>query len=250
MNDEILRISKEQAGKIFENHLKHIKRTIKKRIAIYEPLEFKTAFNGFVKWVQDEEYKVIREIPADCPLESYLDDWVREFLIEKTYFHFLFEEEDLITRFVINISNKNGIPLTLSPEITIFVREKLEDKNKLAAIKRSFKEGSKLKTYFYTMTRHLVFDYGRKYNVKVELKDPIDMEKIESSTAAPHIQLEEKEIKERVEKLGHEEKVVLKMYYYENITNFNLIARTLKTTRHKAKKILENAVDKVLKGKV
>jgi DNA-directed RNA polymerase specialized sigma subunit len=100
------------------------------------------------------------------------------------------------------------------------------------------------------MTRHLVFDYGRKYNVKVELKDPIDMEKIESSTAAPHIQLEEKEIKERVEKLGHEEKVVLKMYYYENITNINLIARTLKTTRHKAKKILENAVDKVLKGKV
>jgi len=250
MNDEILRISKEQAGKIFENHLKHIKRTIKKRIAIYEPLEFKTAFNGFVKWVQDEEYKVIREIPADCPLESYLDDWVREFLIEKTYFHFLFEEEDLITRFVINISNKNGIPLTLSPEITIFVREKLEDKNKLETMKRSFKEGSKLKTYFYTMTRNAVMDYERKYYVKVESQDSLNMDKFKSAAPSTHIKVEEKEIKERVEKLGHEEKVALKMYYYENITNINRIAGTLKTTRHKAKKILENAVDKVLKGRV
>jgi hypothetical protein len=53
-----------------------------------------------------------------------------------------------------------------------------------------------------------------------------------------------------VEKLENEEKIVLKMYYYENITNFNLMARTLKTTRHKAKKILENAVDKVLKGRL
>lgn len=249
MSDKTFRLSKEQAGKIFENHLKQIKRNINKRIAIYEPLEFITAYNGFVEWAQDEEYKIIREIPAGCPLESYLDDWVREFLIEKTYFHFLFEEEDLITRFVINISNKNGIPLTLTPEISIFVREKLEDKNKLEAIKRSFKEGSKLKTYFYTMTRNLVFDYGRKYHVKVELKDSIDMDKFKSSTPTPHIKLEEKEIKERVERLGHKEKVAFKMYYYENITNFNAIAMTLKTTRHKAKKILENTVDKVLKGR-
>jgi RNA polymerase sigma factor (sigma-70 family) len=250
MNDKIFRLCKEPAGKIFKNHLKHIKRAINKRIAIYEPLEFKTAYNGFVKWAQEKKYKVIREIPADCLLESYLDDWIREFLIEKTYFHFLFEEEDLITRFVINISKKNGIPLTLSPEISIFVREKLEDKNKLEAIKKSFKEGSKLKTYFYTMTRNLVFDYGRKYNVKVELKDSIDMDKIKSSIPTPQVKLAEKEIKDRVENLDHEYKIAFKMYYYENITNFNAIARTLKTTRHKTKKILENAVDKVLKGRV
>ena len=250
MNDRTLLVSKEQAGKIFANHLKQIKRTIKKRIAIYEPLEFKTAYNGFVTWIQNEEYKVIRELPDDCPLEIHLDDWVREFLIEKTYFLFLFEEEDLITRFVMDISKKNAIPLTLNPEISIFAREKLEDKNKLAAIKKNFKEGSKLKTYFYTMTRNAVMDYERKYNVKVTCQDSIDMDKIESSTPTPHIKMEEKEIKERVEKLEHQEKIALKMYYYENITNFNLIARTLKTTRHKAKKILENAVDKVLKGRL
>lgn len=250
MSDETFCLSKEQAGKIFQNHLKQIKRTIKKRIAIYEPLEFKTAYHGFIKWIQDEEYKVIREIPAGCPLESYLDDWTREYLIEKTYFHFLFEEEDLLPRFVMDISKKNEIPLTLSPEISTFVREKLEDKNKLETIKRSFKEESKLKTYFYTMTRNAVIDYERKYNVNVELKDSIDMDKIKSSTPTPHLKLEEKEIKERVEKLEHQEKIAFKMYYYENITNFSLIARTLKTTRHKAKKILENAVDKVLKGRV
>ena len=250
MSNENFRLSKEQAEKIFANHHKQIKSTIKKRIAIYEPLEFKTAYHGFVKWIQNEEYKVIRELPGDCPLESYLEDWAREFLIEKTYFLFLFEEEDLITRFVMDISKKNAIPLTLCPEITIFVREKLEDKNKLAAIKKNFKEGSKLKTYFYTMTRNAVMDYERKYYVKVENQDSFNMDKFKSAAPSTHIKVEEKEIKERVEKLGHEEKVVLKMYYYENITNINQIAGTLKTTRHKAKKILENAVDKVLKGRL
>jgi len=249
MSGEASRLDKEQAGKVLENHLKHIKRTIKKKISIYEPLEFKTAYDGFIKWVQDKEYKVIREMPADCPLESYLDDRLREFLIEKTYFLFLFEEEDLIPRFVMDISKKNSIPLTLSQEITVFVREKLEDKNKIEAIKRSFKEGSKLKTYFYTMARNAVMDYERKYNVRVTCQDSIEMDKIKSSTPPPHVKLEEKEIKERVEKLGHQEKVAFKMYYYESITNFNLIARTLKTTRHKAKKIWENAVNKVLKGR-
>ncbi len=250
MNEKTYHISKEQAGKIFENHLKQIKKTIKKKIAIYEPLEFKTAYHGFIEWIQDEEYKVIREIPADCPLESYLDDRIREFLIEKTYFHFLFEEEDLIARFVMDISKKNAIPLTLNPEITIFVREKLEDKNKLETIKRTFQEGSKLKTYFYTMTRNAVMDYERKYNVKVTCQDSVEMDKIKSSAVPPHVKIEEKEIKERVERLDHQEKIAFKMYYYENLTNFNLIARTLKTTRHQAKKILENAVDKVLKGRV
>jgi len=250
MNEKTFHISKEQAGKIFENLLKQIKKIIKEKIAIYEPLEFKTAFHAFVKWVQDEDYKVIREIPADYPLESYLDDRIREFLIEKTYFHFLFEEEDLIARFVMDISKKNSIPLTLNPEITIFVREKLEDKNKLETIKRSFQEGSKLKTYFYTMTRNAVMDYERKYNVKVTCQDSVEMDKIESSTTSPQVKVEEKEIKERVEKLENHEKIAFKMYYYENLTNFNLIARTLKTTRHQAKKILENAVDKVLQGRV
>lgn len=250
MRNETPGLSKEQAEKIFENSRKYIKRTIKKKIAIYEPLEFETAFTGFIEWIQREEFKVIREAPADCAFENYLDNKVREFLIEKTYFHFLFDGEDLIARFVISISKKNAIPLPLSQEIIIFVREKLEDKNKLASIKKSFKEDSKLKTYFYIITRNLVFDYGRKYRVKVELKDPVDMEKIEAPTPAPHIKLEEREIKERVERLCDDEKVAFKMYYYENITNFSLIARTLKTTRHKARKILREAVDRVLKGRV
>ncbi|UCH96053.1 MAG: sigma-70 family RNA polymerase sigma factor [Candidatus Aminicenantes bacterium] len=250
MNDKTFRLSKDQAEKIFKDNLKQIKKTIKKKIHIYDPLDFKTAYSEFIKWAQDDDFKVIKEVPGDCTFETYLDDLIKGFLIEKTYFHFLFEEEDLIIRFVKDISKKNGIPPNPGPEISVFVREKLEDKNKLAAIKKSFREGSKLKTYFYTMTRNAVMDYERKYNVKVEWQDSIDMDKFKSAAPSPHIKLEEKEIKERVEKLGHQEKVALKMYYYENITNFNAMARTLKTTRHKAKKILENAVDKVLKGRV
>ena len=250
MSDRTVCLSSEQAEKIVRNSLKHIKRRIKKKIAIYEPLDLKTACSQLVKWLCDEEYKVVREKPADCTFETYLDELIKDFLIEKAYFCFLFQEQDLVLKFVADISKKNSIPPHLNQEISIFVREKLEDKKKLAAVKKNFKEGSKLKTYFYTMTRNAVIDYERKYNVKVEQRDSIDMDKIKSTGPTPHTQLEEKEIKERVERLESRDKVVFKMYYYESITNFNAIARTLNTTRHKAKKILEKAVDRVLQGDV
>jgi RNA polymerase sigma factor (sigma-70 family) len=249
MNDNILGLNK-QSDKLFDNHLKYVKKTIKNKIAIYEPLEFKTALQEFIKWVRDDDFKVLNKAPENCVLENYLDHLIKGFLIEKTYMHFLFEEEDLIIRFILDISKKNNIPPHLGQEISVFVREKLEDKNKLAAIKKNFKEGSKLKTYFYTMTRNAVMDYQRKYNVKLELQDSVEMDKFKSAELSPHIKGEENEIKERVEKLDYQEKVAFKLYYYQNITSYNAIARTLKTTRHRAKKIVENAVDKVLKGSV
>jgi len=237
-------------GDTFEQNLDFIKKTIKKKIATYEPLDFNTAFTEFVESIRGEDYKSISEMPGNCRLEEYLEDLIKGFLIERTYFHFLFEAEDLVLKFVVDILKKNSIPLDLSQDITLFVREKLEDKNKPAKIKESFKEGSKLKTYFYAMTRNAVMDYERKYNARVELQDSSELDKIKSPAPAPHWAPEGKEIKERVERLDPQAKIAFKLYYYESITNFSAIAGTLGTSRHKAKKILEKAVDKVLKGVV
>jgi len=243
------RISKKQAREIFRDNSKLIKKTIKKKIAIYDPLEFKTVYNEFVLWIQDEEYAVLRKIPAKSRIETYLDDLVREFLIEKTYFIFLFEDRSLVTQFVIAVCSKYGIPAEFYSDIEIFVRNKLENKTKLEKIKKSFKEKSKLKTYFYTSVHFAVVDYERKYNVKkTEPGDCNDLDKLESATPGPHVKLEVKEIKERVRQLDYKEKIAFKMYYYENITNLSAISKTLKTTHYKAGKILKTALKNVLKG--
>jgi RNA polymerase sigma factor (sigma-70 family) len=243
------RLGKDQAREIFRNNIKYIKKTIKKKIGIYEPLDFKTAFNEFVLWIQDEEYEVLRKIPAKSAIETYLDDLIRNFLIEKTYFIFLFEDRSLVTQFVIDTCRKYGIPGEFYSDIETFVKNKLENKTRLEKIKESFKEKSKLKTYFYTSVHYAVVDYERKYNVKkAEPGDCNDLDKLESSTPGPHVKSEAKEIKERVQQLDYKEKIAFKMYYYESITNLSAIAGTLRTTRHKAGNILKTALKNVLKG--
>lgn len=245
------RRGKEQAEEILTSNLKLIKKTIKKKIAVYEPLQFNTAYLRFIKWMQSEEYNVIREFPGDTTIEAYFIDLIKEFLIEKTYFYFLFEDLDLVTNFVADVCRKYGIPAELCPEIEIFVREKLEDKNKVGKIKKNFKERSKLKTYLYTAIHYAVVDFERKYNIKkAEPDESNDMDKFASPSQGPQTKLELKEIKERVKNLDYKEKTAYRLYYFENIVNLSAIARTLKTSRHKAKKILASAVTKVLRGEV
>lgn len=238
-----------QAREILRNNIKYIKKTIKKKISKYEPLDFKSACNEFILWVTDEECEVLRKIPTKPEIETHLGDLIRKFLIEKTYFIFLFEDRGLVTQFVIDICKKYGIPGEFYPDIETFVRNKFEDKTKLEKIKESFEEKSKLKTYFYTGIHYAVVDYERKYNVKkAEPNESNDLDKLASSTPGPHVKFEAKEIAERVRQLDDKEKIAFKMYYQENITNLSAIARTLNTTRHKAGKILKTALKNVLKG--
>ncbi|MCK4762379.1 MAG: sigma-70 family RNA polymerase sigma factor [Candidatus Aminicenantes bacterium] len=249
--NETVRFGREQAGEEIKESLKFIKKNIKKRIACYDPLDFKGAYKEFVAWVQDGENVVFGEMPEGCTFEDYLDGLIKNFLIEKTYYYFLFEDQGLVPQFVTDIAKKMSLPLHLCLEITIFVREKLESPGKLAAIKKSFKERSKLKTYFFAMIRNLIVDYERKYNItKAEPNEENDLDKLPSSSLTPHTELEVKEIKERMDRLESFEKIAFKTYYYENVTNISVIARSLKTSFYKTKKILSSAKDKVLKGEI
>lgn len=250
-------MNKEQAKEIFRKYLRHIRRSIKSKISLYDPLDFKTAFKAFLEWLQKEEYKVIREFPGgDSNFETYLNELIRQFLVEKTFYLFLFEDQDLVENYVRDILTNYSIPIELSEEIAIFVRKILETREKVASFKRNFKERSKLKTYFYAAIARLVFDYQDKYNIKeeynvikkVEPNDTNDIDKLPSNINSPLTVSEVAEVKARVENLPDKEKLVFKLYYYDGITNFNALGRTLRTTRYKAEKLVNIAKDKVLKG--
>lgn len=248
--DEVIRLNRDQANKIFKKYFKKIKRTIKNKIKIYEPLNFKTAFKESLEWIKREQYKVIREFPGDSTFETYLNEVIKQFLVEKTYYYFLFEDPDLVENYVRKILSHYSIPLELSGEISLFVRERLETRKKLAAIKKNFDENSKLKTYFYTMLTNLVKDFQKKYKdvKKVALNENNDIDRLPSTTISPLTESEAEEIKSRVELLGNKEKLAFKLYYYDGITNLNSLGRTLRTSRYRAKIILENATKKVLEG--
>ena len=250
-------MNKEQAKEIFGKYLRHIKKAIKSKISLYEPLEFKTAFNAFIECIKKEDYKVISEfLGGDTGFETYLNDLIRQFLVEKTFYYFLFEDQDLVENYVRKVLKDYGIPLNLESEITTFIREILETRKKVASFKRNFKERSKLKTYLYTAIARLVFDYQEKYRVKdenniikrVEPNDTNDIDKLPSNTAQPLTAAEVSEIKGRVEKLPDKEKLAFKLYYYDGIANFNALERTLRISRYKIEKMVKDARDKVLMG--
>lgn len=254
---EVGKLDKEQAEEILRKYLRYIKRVIKNKIGLYEPLDFKTAFKAFLHWIQKEEYKVIREFPeGDSSFETYFNELIRQFLTEKTYHHFLFEDQDLVENYVRRILTHYSMPLELSEEIAIFVRDKLETVKKVESFKTNFKEGSKLKTYFYAAIANLVRDYQEKYNVQDEDKfiekvvpnDTNDLDKLPSNSTTPLTEAEINEIKERVEKLPDKEKLAFKLHYYDDVKSFNAIGRTIRTSRYMAKKMVKNARDKVLKG--
>lgn len=250
-------MGKEQAEEFLKKYLRHIKKAIKSKISLYEPMVFKTAFIAFIEWIKKEEYKVTREFPGgDISYETYINDLIRQFLVEKTYYHFLFEDQDLVENYLRDILTNFSIPLELTEEIANFVREKLETRKKINEIKRNFKERSKLKTYFYASIANLVKNYQKKYNVKeeynvikkIEPNKTNDIDKLPSNINSPLTASEVAEIKARVENLPDKEKLAFKLYYYDGITNFNALGRTLRTTRYKAEKLVKIAKDKVLKG--
>jgi RNA polymerase sigma factor (sigma-70 family) len=258
IDKEVGQLDKEQAVEILKKYLRHIKKAIKNRIDLYEPLEFKTAFKAFLEWIQKEEYKVIRGFPGrDSNFENYLNDLIRQFLVEKTFYLFIFEDQDLLENYVRDILIDFSIPLELTEEISNFVREKLETRKKVNEIKRNFKERSKLKTYFYASIANLVKNYQRKYHPKNNNEVPIKVpngtyviDKLPSPINSPSTVAEVAEIKERAEKLPDIEKVAIKLYYYDGKTNFSELGRALGKSRYIAKKILKSAEYKVLKRKL
>jgi hypothetical protein len=67
-------------GKILDLCRKYMKKTVKKRIHLYKPLELKAIYRELLKWLQDDAFKVLIKIPPDGSIEGYLDDLIKNFL--------------------------------------------------------------------------------------------------------------------------------------------------------------------------
>jgi RNA polymerase sigma factor (sigma-70 family) len=256
MGKTAMRLSKEQAEKILENNLKHIKRTIKKKIAIYEPLEFNTIYTKFIQWVQEEDFKVIRELPENCRDEEHLDELVKNFLIENAYYAL----EEYIQRIIMNkfgILNPNEIRVL---EAVDFVRERLE-KEELKKLKK-FKEKSKFKTFITTVVNRLFIDCWREQN---EIEENVTKHGSEFDALFDPpvedplirlIKLEDEAFKNKavellpriLDKLDYNEKVAIKLKYEKGMKTSE-IARTLDQTRYKTGQFIEQ-IEKIISRKI
>lgn len=255
MSDKTFSLSIEQAEKIFKENLKHIKRTIKKKIAIYEPLDFKSAYNGFTKWVQDEAFGVTREMPVDCREEVFLEDLIKNFLIEHAYYALA---QKYLQRIIMNkLGNSNPNDVRVQDAVD-FTRERLE-KDGLKRL-RHFKERCKFKTFLTSAVYRLLIDlwrqqgtaadhvtkYGPEFDALFDLPGNDPLSRL--------TRLEDEEFKKKaaellprvLDKLDAKEKLALKMKYEKGI-NISEIARTLGRTRYKTNEFIREIEQRITK---
>lgn len=267
MTDKAYCWSKEKAEKIFKKNLRHIKNTIKRKIDLYKPLKIETTYPEFLQWIQQEEFKVIREIPTGCKVKIFLirkiiagfkvkpliNNLIKNFLIERAYY--ALAEEHIKQRIMkkFGISDTNDIR-TL--EIADFVMKALE-KDGLANLKK-FEERTKFKYFLGTVVTYLLFDFLREhYQTKKNLTkfSPEFEELFDQPVDSPYnliTKLEDEELKKKaaailpkiLEKLVPVEKMVIKWKYEDNLT-ISATARALGNTRFKTEKLIKETEEKI-----
>jgi RNA polymerase sigma-70 factor (ECF subfamily) len=247
-------MSREEAAEWLGKNLKMIKRNIKTKQGIY-PLDPKATFKTFIAEISEEDFKAIRQHPRQGSLETYLKEQIKNFMINRAYFHL--EQEDFFQKTVTKLLKDMGSSLFLHSEITAFVTEELE-KNLLKRIKK-FEERSKFTTFLFTIIRRLIIDYYRRHKEKapiIRYEPSKTIDRLLKSKYTPEkyiIKPDEKEVKKKiaelvdkkVEELDAKEKVAFKIFYHADVPNYCEIARILGTSRFKAKKITQKAWDKI-----
>ncbi len=223
--------------------LKVIKKTIKKKIAVYDPLDFRQTYKKFVRYLQDEV----------STQDISMDERLKHFLIKTAYF--ALEKRCILYRLMkeLNISNPNDIRLL---EIAEFIMEKIE-RDDLARLKK-FKEESKFKTFLNTVVTRLLNDFWReKYrNQKHFTKyEPEFLELSDRPQEDPLrnlIKLDNDEMKEKaaeflphiLDTLDYKEKLAVQLKY-EHDMKLSEIARTLNRTRYKTGQFIDEIQRKI-----
>lgn len=250
-----------RAEKIFENKRKYIRRIMEEKIDIYEPLDVEAIYREFLEWVQDKEFKVLREIPADYKVKifligkilpvyrvkAFLSDLIKNFLIERAYYALAERliQKRIMKRF--DISDPNDIRVL---EIADFIMKEIEEDN-LARLKK-FEERSKFKYFMGIVVTHLLFDFLRlhyKTKKNVTTFAPEFEALFERPVDSPYdllIKLEDEESKKKaaeilpqiLENLEPEEKLAIEWKYEEGMST-SAIARAFGTTRYKTEKFIE-----------
>jgi RNA polymerase sigma factor (sigma-70 family) len=241
------------AEKIFKKNLRHMKNTIERKIDLYMPLKVETTYPEFLQWIQDEEFKVFREIPTGFKLKTFLDDLIKNFLIERAYY--ALAEKYIRNRMMkkLEVSDPNDIRIL---EITDFIMKEIE-KEGLARLKK-FEERAEFKYFLGMVVTRLWYDFLREhYKTKKNLtKYENEFDTLfERPVDSPYdliIKFEDEELIKKaaeilpqiLEKLAPEEKMVIKWKYEDNLT-ISATARALGKTRHKTEKLIEETEAKI-----
>jgi RNA polymerase sigma factor (sigma-70 family) len=239
-----VRLDKNQAGDILKLYRDFIEKSFKKKIALYEPLEFKPTYKKFIRRLQEAGFEVSGEIPADGngKMEAVLEGLIKNFLIENAYYALA---EKYIQRIIMNkllTSDPNHIRVL---ELGDMIREKLE-RDGLKKLK-CFQEKAKFKTFLVTAVTRLLIDswrekgrieeqmtkYGPEFDALFEppvddpLKKLIKSEDEDSRNKAAAF------LPQVLDKLDYNEKLAIKLKYEKDM-KLSAISRTLGCTRFKA----------------
>jgi RNA polymerase sigma factor (sigma-70 family) len=222
---------------IFKSHLKHIKQSIKQKIALYEPLEFKPVYEKFIRTLPEERSGTTDE----C-----LDRSIKYFLVENAYFAL---GEKYIQRILMKktgITDPHDIRLL---ETGDYIRERLE-KDGLKRLK-GFRESAKFKTFLTTAVVRLLYDSWRhKRSIEENLTkfaSEFDAAFDPPADDPLHVLIREEEEQARdraavflphvLARLDHREILVIKLKYQKNM-NVSAISRTLGCSRFKAQQFI------------
>ena len=230
-----------------------MKSAIERKIDLYKPLKVETAYPEFLEWLKQEEFKVIREIPPGGKVKIFLDDLVKNFLIERAYY--ALSEKYIRNRIMrkLEVSDPNDIRVL---EITDFIMKEIE-KDGLARLKK-FEERAEFRYFLGMVITNLWYDFLREhYKAKKNLtKFDNEFESIfdrpVDSTYDLMIKLEDEELKKEavgilpqiLEKLTPEEKLAIKWKYKDDLT-ISAISRALGKTRYKTEKLIEETEEKI-----
>lgn len=241
---------------ICKGDMKRIKKTLKRKIAVYKPLGFEATFNGFLRRLGAQDLNALREMPPEGERrEAYLDGLIKDFLIENAYYAL---EEKYIRRRLMNrlgISDPTDVRFL---EMVDFIVEGIE-RGGLKRLK-TFQERCQFKTYLCTVISSLLNDYWReKYKIEKKVtRYEQDFEEMFNlpvdDTAAVLIYLEDEKLKRNaaaslpqvLDKLDFRERLVIKLKYQKNMKTSE-IAGTLDLSRYKAEQLIQEAEMRIKK---
>jgi len=256
-----VRLDRNQAGDILKLYRDFIDKSIKRKIALYEPLDFKTTYKKFIRRLQGEGVEVTGGIPADGKMEMFLEGLIKDFLIETAYYALA---DKYIQRIIMNKLGSSDAGDIRVLEIGDMIREKLE-KDGFKKLK-AFQEKAKFKTFLVTAVTHLFIDSWRqrgrieknvtKYGSElVALSDPpVDdpLEKLIESEDEDSRSKAAAFLPQVLEQLDYKEKLAIKLKYEQDM-KLSAIARTLGCTRFKAGiliKQIEWRISREISGKL
>ena len=245
-----------QVEKILKHRLKYIKKTLKEKIPIYKPLDYKTAYNRFIQWIQHGCIDNIKEIPGNGNSKEELDLLIKNFLIREVYYVLgeKYIQQCLMNR--LGIFEENDIKIL---EILDYIMEKLE-KNSMEKLKK-FKEKCQFKTFLSLVAVSELLNFWRKkyraekkatmYETDFEdeylrpLENPVDM----------MLKAEDEELKSRAREilpgvlaeLDPDEKLVYQRKYDMDLKKTSEIARRLGRSHYKTKQLIKQTESKIKK---